>query len=71
VKTDNPNPSPFATVNWKLCKSEIALCLSVILRGLVTKLLINPTIRTRTRYFRHAYHRARDSIYRRSLISIR
>jgi hypothetical protein len=52
VKTENP--SVCATVNWKLCKPEIALyCLylSVIKRECVTKVLINPIIRTRTRHF--------------------
>jgi hypothetical protein len=34
----------------------------VRLRELVTKVLINPIIRTRTRYFRHAYHPTRDNI---------
>jgi hypothetical protein len=50
VKTGNG-----ATVNWKMCKSAIAMYLSVIKRVSVTKVLINPIIRTRTRYFRHAY----------------
>jgi hypothetical protein len=30
MKTDNP--STYATVNWKLCKSAIAMSLSVIKR---------------------------------------
>jgi hypothetical protein len=34
--------------------SDILFVLSVI-RELVTKMLINPIIRTRTRYFRHTY----------------
>jgi hypothetical protein len=50
VKTNNP--SACAMVNWKLCKSAIAL----YLREYVTKVLINPIIRTRTRHFCHAYH---------------
>jgi hypothetical protein len=60
------NPSACAEVNWKLCKSAIALyCLylSVIKRECVTEVLINPIIRTRTRHFRHAYHPTRDNIY--------
>jgi hypothetical protein len=38
VKTDSP--SACATLNWKVCKSAIALYLSV-LREFVTKVLIN------------------------------
>jgi hypothetical protein len=52
VKTGNP--SACAEVEWKACKSAIALCclyLSVIKTVCVTKLLINPIIRTRTRHF--------------------
>jgi hypothetical protein len=33
------------------------------LRGIVTKVLINPFIRTRTRHFRHAYHSTRDTVF--------
>jgi hypothetical protein len=50
---ETENPSACATVNWNLCKSAIALhCLylSVTRRECVTKLLINPIIRTRTRH---------------------
>jgi hypothetical protein len=61
VKTANPDAC--ATVNWKVCKSAIALYLSVIKR-LVTKVLINPIIRTRNRYFRHAHSRTRDNMYK-------
>jgi hypothetical protein len=49
--------------NWKVCKSAIVLyCLylSVIKREDVTKVLINPIIRTRTRHSHHAYHPTRD-----------
>jgi hypothetical protein len=52
VETDNPNAC--TTVNWSVCKSAIALyCLhlSVIKRECVTEVLINPTVRTRTRHF--------------------
>jgi hypothetical protein len=34
-----------------------------VLRKLVIKLLINPLIRNRTRYFRQAYHLTRDNTY--------
>jgi hypothetical protein len=44
-----------------MCKSAIALCLNMI-RELVTKVLINPIIRIRTRHSRHAYHPSRDNI---------
>jgi hypothetical protein len=57
------NPSACAALKWKVCKSAIALyCLylSVIKRECVTKVLINPIIRTRTRQSRRAYHPARD-----------
>jgi hypothetical protein len=60
VKTGNP--SACATVNWKVYKSEKALYLSVSKRT-VTKALINPILRTRTRYFRHAYHPTHDNIF--------
>jgi hypothetical protein len=33
----------------------------MLLRELVTEVLINPIIRTRTRYFRHAYPHTRDN----------
>jgi hypothetical protein len=52
---ETENPSVCATVDWKVCKSVIALCclcnLSVVKRVCVTKLLINLIIRTRTRHF--------------------
>jgi hypothetical protein len=60
VKTENP--SACATVNCKLCISAIALYLSVIKRKSVTKVPVNPTIRTRTRYFGLAYHHTRDKL---------
>jgi hypothetical protein len=44
---ETENPSACATVNWRLCKSEIGLYLSVI---------------KRTRHFRHVYHSTRDNI---------
>jgi hypothetical protein len=50
---EKENPSECVTVNWKACKSAIALyCLylSVIKRESVTKVLINPIIPTRTRH---------------------
>jgi hypothetical protein len=50
VKTENP--SACAAVNWKLCKSAIALYLNVIKRT-CNPSKINPIIRNRTRYFRH------------------
>jgi hypothetical protein len=52
VKTEKP--SACATVECKACKSVVALyCLhlSVIKGECVTKVLINPIIRTRTRHF--------------------
>jgi hypothetical protein len=48
-----------------VCKSAIALYLSVSKRERVTEVLINPIIRTRTRHFRHAYPHSRDSILRK------
>jgi hypothetical protein len=48
------NYSVCETVNWKVCKSEMALYfmyLSVIKRVCVTKVLTNPIIWTRTRHF--------------------
>jgi hypothetical protein len=63
------DPSPCVTVNCKLWKSTIALYLNP-LRKLVTKVLINPIIRTRTRHFRHAYHPTRDHIYHESPYAI-
>jgi hypothetical protein len=51
---ESENPSACATVNWKVCKSAIALyCLylNVIKRECVTEVLINPNIRNRTRHF--------------------
>jgi hypothetical protein len=59
VKMDNL--SACAMVNWKVCKSAIALYLSVIKRT-CNQVLINPIIQTRTRYFRHVYHPTRDNI---------
>jgi hypothetical protein len=62
VKTENP--SACATVNWKVRKSAIALCclyLNVIKRECVTKVLINPIIRTRTRLIGRVYHPKRDN----------
>jgi hypothetical protein len=45
----------------RLCKSAIALYLNVI-KEILTKVLINPIIRTGTRHFRHVCHPTRDSI---------
>jgi hypothetical protein len=53
------NPSVCATVNLKVCISAIALyclCVSVTKSECVTKLLINPIIRTRTRLISGVYH---------------
>jgi hypothetical protein len=52
VKTNNT--SACATVNYKVCKSAIALYW-MWLRQIVTKVLINPIIRTGTRHFRRAW----------------
>jgi hypothetical protein len=51
---ETKNPSACATVNCQVWKSAIALyCLYLIVikRECVTKVLINPIIRTRTRHF--------------------
>jgi hypothetical protein len=53
-----------------VCKSAIALYLHR-LRELVTKVLINPIIRTRTRHFRRAYHPTRDSMYIRGVVRMK
>jgi hypothetical protein len=58
VKTENP--SACATVRWKVCNSATALYLSVFRRTEI-KVLINPIVRTRTRYFRHVYHPTRNN----------
>jgi hypothetical protein len=63
---ETENPSAWATVKWKVCKSATVLyCLylSVIKRECVTEVLINPIIRTRTRHSRHAYYPARDNMH--------
>jgi hypothetical protein len=44
-------------------KINYSAVLIVITRKSVTEMLINPIIQTRTRYFRHAYHPTRDTIY--------
>jgi hypothetical protein len=53
VKTENP--SAFATMNWKCVRTSVTalycMYLSVINRKCVTKVLMNPIIRTRTRHF--------------------
>jgi hypothetical protein len=51
VKTENP--SACAAVNWK-CVEQRSRYDWVWLRKLVTEVAINPVIRSRTRYFRHA-----------------
>jgi hypothetical protein len=64
VKTENPNAC--ATVNWKVCKSAIALCyvyLSITKCECVTQLLIYLIIRIRTRPLSGVYHPTRHSIY--------
>jgi hypothetical protein len=53
------NSSACVAVNWKVCKSVIALyflCSNVIKIGVVTKGLISPIIRNVTRNFRRPYH---------------
>jgi hypothetical protein len=57
----NESPSTCATVNWKVCESAIALYLSVIKR--TCNRSTYPIIRTRTRYFRHAYAPTHDNIF--------
>jgi hypothetical protein len=47
-----------------VCKLVIALYLSVIKRECVTKVLLNPIIRTRTHHFPCAYHPTRDTLVR-------
>jgi hypothetical protein len=47
-----------------VCKSGIMLYLSVIERECVTKVLINPIIRTRTSHLHGAYHPTRDNMFR-------
>jgi hypothetical protein len=64
---ETENPSACATVNWKFCKSAIALY-GLWVQPVLTiiesdrKVLINPIIRSRTRYYRHAYPHTRDII---------
>jgi hypothetical protein len=58
---ETENPSVCATVNWKLCKSAMVLYLSAIKRT-CNQVLINPIVRTRSRYFHHAYHSTCDNI---------
>jgi hypothetical protein len=45
-----------------VCKSAVALYLSVIKRECVTEVPINPIIRTGTSLFHHAYHPTHDNI---------
>jgi hypothetical protein len=59
---ETENLSACATVNCKLCKYSDSAVLIVIKRECVTEVLINSIIRTRTRYFRHAYHPTSESI---------
>jgi hypothetical protein len=42
---------------------------SVWIRKLVTEMLVNPIIRTRTHYFRHAYPQTHDNIFSASCFS--
>jgi hypothetical protein len=49
------NPSACVTVNSKMCRSEIALYLPVVLSG-VYKVSINPITQSRTRLLSHAQH---------------
>jgi hypothetical protein len=65
VETDNPNAC--ATVNWKVCKSAVALyCLylSVITKECVIEVLINPIIQTRTCRLCHMYHPTIDNMHK-------
>jgi hypothetical protein len=55
------NPSVCAMVDWKLCKSAIALYLSVIKRT-CNQGAKNPIIQTRNRYFCHTYNPTHDSL---------
>jgi hypothetical protein len=48
---ETENSTACAAVEYKVCKSAIALYLNVIEREIVTKVLINPIIQTRTRHF--------------------
>jgi hypothetical protein len=48
---ETENPSACAMVECKMCKSVIALYLSVIKRESVIEVLINPIIRTITCHF--------------------
>jgi hypothetical protein len=50
-------------MNWKVCKWEIALYLSVIKSERVTQLLINPIIRARTRHFSGVYQPTRHNMF--------
>jgi hypothetical protein len=55
---ETENPSACATVDCKLCKSAIALyCLYL-------REIVNPIIRTRSCYFRHAYPPTSENIKR-------
>jgi hypothetical protein len=54
--------SACATANCELCKFGDNAVLIVIKIELVTELVINPIIRTRTRFFRHAYPHSCDNI---------
>jgi hypothetical protein len=56
VQTENP--SACATLNWKVRKSGIALYGLKV--RIVTEVSINPIIRIRTRYYRHAYPPTRE-----------
>jgi hypothetical protein len=63
---ERESPSTCATVNWEVCKSEIApygLYLNVIKSQCVTQVLINPIIRTRTHRICHAYNPTSDCTY--------
>jgi hypothetical protein len=60
---ERENHSACATVNWKVYKSAMALYglyVNVIKGVCVTKVLVNPIIRTRTRLIGLVYHHTRD-----------
>jgi hypothetical protein len=68
---ERQNPSACATVSWKVCKSAIALCclyLNVIKRECISKVLINPIIRTTARPISRVYHPIRDNSVRREVL---
>jgi hypothetical protein len=57
-----------AKVKCKVCYISDSDVLIVIKRESVTEMQINPIIRTRIRYFRHAYNPTCDNIHEVSFI---